>query len=308
MNYYQKATIVGLIPLVILAGLTIFFYGQTCIKDWDLAQQMERQQHWARVHRKLVKLVLFTVFLFYPFVSKIILGVFNCHVVGDRSFLVADFSLYCYEGDWGSYAALCGFFTALYPIGVPLACCLLIWNHRDRLKSPTTIYMIGFLYEAYSIECCYWELLDMVHKLLLTSIVTFFPTNAELPVALGVLGVYLMAILFMRPYKRKGDDRFHLLVQLVLYLIALVGLIITQLPGATAGDAVEDGLISAVLIVLTVFLMCNFLVIAGRNLVKLVRRWRLKRQKQLEQKQQPEQAPQEQQTTIELDEGKQSLS
>merc|ERR1712093_38112 len=52
-------------------------------------------------------------FLIYPNTSRVVISIFRCHTLqygdGDqRSFLYADYSLRCYEGNWYVYAALAG--------------------------------------------------------------------------------------------------------------------------------------------------------------------------------------------------------
>lgn len=273
-DYFTKAVIVGLIPIFVVVLLGIFFAINTFISDQSsLQDQMLRQQKRLSIWRQFVRLVLFTVFLLYPFVSKITLGVYNCVTIADHSYLVADFTLSCYDDLWTGYAAGIGFFVVLYPIGIPLAYFLIMRSVRHEMGDPGTIVMLGFLYEAYVNSAWYWELIDLLHKLVLTSIVVFVSSQARMACNMAIITVYLIALLLVSPYVRKGDDRFHQLVQVNLYCLALCGHILnaTDNPynSTLASADTLDKLLSALLICITIGLLVGFLIIAGRNVRKI---------------------------------------
>lgn len=290
LNYYQKAVIVGCTPIAILLLLLGFFYLPLWIHNNvdSLQEQLAKQQRHNHLNRQFVKLVLFTVFLLYPFVSKTVLGVFNCIEVDGTSYLLADLSLLCFDDNWNSYAVVCGIFVAMYPVGIPVSYLLLL--RKADLRDAATTFMLGFLYEAYTTLCFYWEVVDMLHKLVLTGIVAFAPANTQLAINMAILILYLEVLLWVQPYLRKGDDRFHLLVQIELYLLGLAGWILTP-PNAAELTPDTDLLISLLLIGLTTFLMSSFIIIAGRNAYKLCKQFRKKRQEAQEAKP-PEAAPQ----------------
>jgi len=84
-------------------------------------------------------------------------------------------------------------------------------------------------------------------------------------------------LLVFHPYIRKGDDRFHLLTQTELFLLALMGQIIRSNQIVFSQDAVMDALLSVCLIVIVLFLIVSFLIIAGRNIHKIIQHGRAKR-------------------------------
>ncbi len=51
----------------------------------------------------------------------------------------------------------------------------------------------------------------MTHKLIVTSLVAFFPYTAQLPVAMCVVVLYMILIYVFGPFLRKGDDLLQLL-------------------------------------------------------------------------------------------------
>jgi hypothetical protein len=66
----------------------------------------------------------------------------------------------------------CVAFVAVFPIGVPLllTSILAYFAHTNRLRYPTSLLSLGFLYEAFIPQLWMFELADMIHKLLLTSV------------------------------------------------------------------------------------------------------------------------------------------
>lgn len=59
-----------------------------------------------------------------------------------------------------------------------------------------------------------------------------------------------------------GDDRLHLFAQAELFLVVLAGYILFTLGGL---DATTDGLLSAVMITMTVALLCVFGLMACKS-------------------------------------------
>lgn len=284
INYFSKSVVVGMVPVIATVLLIIFFAVKSLLPDTtSLNEQMAKGQRRMVLWRQFVRLLLFTIFLLYPLVSKIALSVYNCVTIEGVSYLVADFQLLCYDSQWTTYAVIDGFFVALYPIGIPLAYFLILRHHEGQMRQPETILILGFLYEAYTDTAWYWELVDMLHKLILTSIVVFTPNEQRMAWNMGIMGLYLIALLVAVPYVRKGDDHFHLQVQTTLLSLAFVGFILRQ-DDPYSSDLVSStamiALIATLLILIVLYLLLAFVVITGRNIYKIVRRRKEQKQKQ----------------------------
>ncbi len=66
-------------------------------------------------------------------------------------------------------------------------------------------------------------MIEMMHKLLVTSVLVFLPMSTQMAADLCVVGLYLMILLLLNPYKSTGDDRIHLLVQTELIILSTMG-------------------------------------------------------------------------------------
>ena len=75
-------------------------------------------------------------------------------------------------------------FVIVYPIGIPLFYFIKLKRYHQQgiLHDAETRAQMGFLYEAYTDQCWYWELVDMVFKLVMTSLVQLLPWRWHLQV------------------------------------------------------------------------------------------------------------------------------
>jgi len=178
----------------------------------------------------------------------------------------------------------------VYPLGIPAIFFFLLWRIKDRIvmARPLTaatetaerfeqnVYITyGFLFEAYHARFWFFEVIDMIHKLLLTSVLPFIPQDAQIQFALCVVCFYLMTILWLGPYIRRIDDQLHQLVQVELICLLVHAFLeeIVYLDGQQ-NNAV-DTLISILLISITLLLFLFFLyksIQAIRDIVWFYRR------------------------------------
>jgi len=151
-----------------------------------------------------------------------------------------------------------------------------MYKKRKMLDDPGLKIQLGFLYEAYNLQNWYWEVIDMAHKLTMTSLIAFLPISAQMPLGMFVVITYLWALQLTQPYLRRDDDMMHMFVQVELYLIVLAGYILTSL-GTVTLDYTTDVVLSGVMITMTIGLLLAFLLLAFFNLRKIIRNRRRRR-------------------------------
>ena len=102
-------------------------------------------------------------------------------------------------------------------------------------------------------------MVDMAHKLIMTSLIPFFGNNPDvaLSVAMGVVLFYMIILFIVAPYRRKGDDRLQLLVLVAIFMYILAAHVFRELNEI---DVLANQLISAVLITTTIALFIFFVV------------------------------------------------
>lgn len=167
---------------------------------------------------------LYLAFLIYPSVSSIIFQTFKCKIVNGVSYLEVDFSQQCNTSVWYKHIIYASAMAMVYPIGITASFFYCLYSHQGRMDQPGVMAQVGFLYSGYHFKENWWfELVDMIHKLFVTSCVTFFPRDFQVYVAQLAMCLYLSFILWRSPYIRKGDDRLHVWAQVELILFLAAG-------------------------------------------------------------------------------------
>lgn len=63
----------------------------------------------------------------------------------------------------------------------------------------------------------------MANKLILTSVLSFIPRDALMPVGMVFALIYTIIILLSQPYARQLDERMHLIAYIEVTLFFLTG-------------------------------------------------------------------------------------
>jgi len=278
INYYSKMLIIGFIPILALLVISLFYLAPHYWKhrgglpflqvpDPVFHDRMARK----RRRRKFWKLMLFTLFLIYPHVSSTMLRMYVCRKVEGEYYLVEDFHIRCFDSEWDSYLPANIIFIILYPFGVPAFFLALLVKYRARFESPSIRAQLGFLYDGYAKETWWFELADMSHKLILTSILGFFPQDSQMPIGMVVAILYAILILLRKPYFRKGDDRLHLFAQVELFLLMTAGYVFYKSNYASLSNS-EDAVMSVFLIIV----ICGFVGVFIAQTLKIFKKmWKV---------------------------------
>jgi len=255
-DYYSRLLVITITPVVIFIALVLFFLVPTYIMDrLDFSDLQERRMARKKTRRTFWKLILFTLFLMYPSISFRVLMFFLCRNIDGTPYLVADFNVKCYDDRWNRYMPVIVAMVVIYPFGIPAMFFQRLWQKSDNIRDPAVRQSLGFLFAAYQYTEWWFEIVDMLHKLTLTSLIAFFPVQVKLPAAMSITTSYTMLILVRRPYLRKADDTLHLLAQVELLLLLMAAHILSVLNRRTL-DLATDIALGSMLIVLS----CAFVV------------------------------------------------
>lgn len=276
LNYISKAWMVAVLPLVILFFLIVcYFVPLSIMASRDMSDIGIKRNRNILAQKKFVKLLLFTIFLIYPYVSSTLLGAFNCITVQGHSYLVADVTIHCDDSKYLQSTMPLLFFVLLYPIGIPVLYFYRLYKARNNLRNKLVELELGFLYLACTHNHWYFECVDMTFKLTMTSVLDFLPNRLELRGGMLVVTGYLVFVLVLNPFKRKGDFRLQLLALNELLMIYFIGFLV-QGEGVSLSESM-DILLSIPLITLVIFLFLVFFVMSAKNAFKLGRAYCRKR-------------------------------
>jgi hypothetical protein len=152
-QFWTKLEITIAMPPVVCALLIGLYLlpGYACQWRDRTSRKMVRRQFW--------KLLFYVLFLVYPYCSSTVLRTFVCKKIEGIDYLQADFSLTCYNGDWNYWAKIAGAMVFVYPIGIPAFFMFMMLRYRGRLDEIGVRAELGFLYDAYTRDMWWWEML-----------------------------------------------------------------------------------------------------------------------------------------------------
>lgn len=139
--------------------------------------------------------------LIYPSVCATIFGIFVCKNVEGTSYLVSDFNLHCYTSELQTVAQYSYIFMLVYPLGIPIFFYNKLAEYAygktgtNRLDQKGVRCQLGFLYDGFERRVWWFELVDMLHKVIATSLISFFPLEYQLPMAMLLMTIYLQVLL-----------------------------------------------------------------------------------------------------------------
>ena len=171
--------------------------------------------------KRALPLVLMLLFALVPSVCSSIFSVFPCDTFGyrdeitandgidgaavTRRFLAADLSVECDSEEHNQLRSLAVWLIVLWPVGVPLFFATLLWKARQaRQPAPRLWRATTFLHGEFRVGMSWWELLELMRKLVLTGFVVILPRGMQLLTALLVCFGHLVVLQGARPYKERS--------------------------------------------------------------------------------------------------------
>jgi hypothetical protein len=260
-NFYSKQLMVCILPVAFFTALVLFYLLPKYLMRFkgrmeSIHKEQEYIRSFKRGVRKFWKMTLFTMFLIYPQVSSIIIRIYACTYVEGIPYLSSDFSLRCDTEIWKERATWNIPFVVLYPFGFLGFVAAILFYKRHELQKPENLVQFGFLYAAYAHDRWWFELLDMLHRMVMTSLIALIPQDFALISIMLILITHGVIILVTNPYQRKGDDRLHLLVQSLLFVMVLAGYVyVNVIEVEESFDAALGGLFIFLTITLMAFVV-----------------------------------------------------
>ena len=152
----------------------------------------------------------------------------SCHTIcadeKDEScekFLKADYSIECTSSEFNR-SVLVAYCTVAYIVFLPTASLIILWrqrsyrkqNHRPSVKQQNKEVLTGlrFLFENYTEQTWYWELVETIRKVVLTSglILVGSESRAFVGMACVISGLYGMFFAYRRPIKDPFENNLML--------------------------------------------------------------------------------------------------
>ena len=154
--------------------------------------------------------ILWLLFLVYPPVATMAFEAWPCYRFERASFLKADVDVQCDTAEHDNIQAVAWSAIALYPFGLLALNGALLFRARDAIchRKPTTFSSaIAFLYREYEPHLFWWELVEMVRRLVLVGLMVLMQgTMLQLVVGTTLALIFLVLQVQAQPYASMEDD------------------------------------------------------------------------------------------------------
>ena len=119
-------------------------------------------------------------------VSRKVFLYFDCNDLAGRNLLRADYDVDCESDDYYTFMpavliVLVGFIVAL-----PGIISFYLWKHRKNLYSTSIYSKVGWLYDPYVRGAEFWQVHDVMVKMILTGMLIYIPPTSRAGVAILV--------------------------------------------------------------------------------------------------------------------------
>jgi CRP-like cAMP-binding protein len=240
----------------------------------------KRKQARGIVRAHAIQTVLFVVFLLYPGIGTRIFRSFKCQTIGKTKWLVADYSIVCWEGMHLTYSYFMAGCGVVFVIGIPLFCLVVLCQKRhlivgkiskqdtDKNNRKYLQDSLGSLYMDYNPHLWYFESIEMIKKMILAGGLVLVAPGSAVQVLLGILVAFafLVVVLQYQPYDDANDNNLQAYATAQIVLTLLAGLMLkTGGSGEDSGGEYEQGLMTILLIGIN----CSVLVIGFFLLILL---------------------------------------
>ena len=163
---------------------------------------------------------------------------------------------------------------------------ILVYN-KDLIKKSVTereadaeLMSKGFLFENYKPECWWYEIVETIRRLMLTSVLGLIEPGTDSQLAVGtVLSVFGYGFsCYFRPYLEARDNLLSILSSLQIFVIMLIALVLKRSKGlpkeesSSSSSSFDDKYLGYVLIALNCVMVAVF--IAYGYVVQFVKRSR----------------------------------
>ncbi|CAM9749701.1 unnamed protein product [Ectocarpus sp. 4 AP-2014] len=252
-------------PLVGVGFLAMTYRVAMCRQRTSEHAVLERIRH---THQKALLLLTFLV---YSSVSSMVFQTFACETLDDDvEYLRADYRIHCTDTKHKAFEAYAWIMIFIYPVGIPLLYAFLLFQRRDVLADKdadkTVAQSIAGLWEAYTPESFYYEVVECARRIMLTGVVVFIFPNDAAQFAITMLIAFFFSLVFevMSPYKSQTDIWLsrggHVIVFLSMFDALLLKVEVSderdQSQSAFAGVLVAGNVLMVVAIVVEVVGIC----------------------------------------------------
>ena len=230
IDFHDRLLLSTICPIVALAFLACTYTIAYCVNRGkkDVLQ---------RIDDKHMSMFLLLTFLVYSSVSSVLFKTFACeNMDDDKYYLRADYRIECDSSEHASYQLYAGIMIIVYTLGIPTMYCYLLFRDRDVLKTSDSIRgldssrveAISDLWKPYRSNVFYYEIVECIRRVLLSSVVVFIYPNTAAQIAITILISFSFVVIFeaMAPYVSSWDRWISRMGQVVIFISFYMALLL----------------------------------------------------------------------------------
>ena len=154
------------------------------------------------------------MFLTHSPISQMAFQFLDCRPVGDpfnnitlphvERFLHKDYSLKCSSSEWKYWSIFVYLILLLFSFGLPAMALSVLYVRRKELYTTKVKSQIGWLYNRYTYGAEWWDIEELVRKLLLCGVLVVLPDpRIQLPVAIAICLWSIIMLTTFQPHRSR---------------------------------------------------------------------------------------------------------
>ena len=136
-------------------------------------------------------------------VSRKVFQFFDCNHIAGRSLLRADYNVNCNSKNYYTFLPLVIIVLMLFVAALPGTISLYLWKNRKHLYSTTVYQKIGWLYDPFVRGAEFWQVHDLMVKMVLTGMLIYVPPTSRAGLATLVCVIACCNLNYFQPQKNK---------------------------------------------------------------------------------------------------------
>jgi hypothetical protein len=244
-----------IMALIIFAVYAVLQKNRCGKRDKYTAESLKSQLY------SFLSLIAFTL---YTGLATRIFRLFKCYNVQGTFYLMGDFTVTCFGPEWYAHAYIAIFCMVTYVFGIPFVQLYVLYTNRFNLHVETCTDPLlqnklhkqyGSIYAAYRPECYYFDIADLIHRLLLTGGLILLGQDSVAQTFLGIVicAIWQSTLLYLRPYAADWDNTIAIILAVQLQLTMVSGMALQLYQSTPAQDEYEQQGFAAVLLVVAAF-------------------------------------------------------
>ena len=271
-SYTSLLLSLAVIIAAVIISFTFFYMRRMYLCKRNFIHVDERENLISGTKEVSFRYAFLFLFILYPAMCAQIFQILppSCQKIctGDQektcqSFLRSDYRLQCFTDTHNKFSIL-AFSLLSFVVGFPLLVFFLLWKYHYRKcnqgKQNEIEAGLSFLYENYSENCWFWEVLELVRKIILTSVLVLIgdESRTNLGVAAITSGLYTLFFASYQPVSDRFEHWLHLVSLMATCANMNVGMLL-KIPADNISSGVNTDAESIVISILLVSV--NLLVI-----------------------------------------------